>query len=82
MCKLEGHSWKDSFRELNDKFVATFILDLAIWPGAQALNFYYVPPPLRLMYLNGVYLIWSIILSYLKHNVSLSFSSKGGHLGI
>ena len=72
MCKLEGHSWKDSFRELNNKFVATFILDLAIWPGAQALNFYYVPPPLRLMYLNGIYLIWSIILSYLKHNVSLS----------
>ena len=70
MCKLEGHSWKDSFRELKDKFVTTFILDLAIWPGAQALNFYYVPPPLRLMYLNGVYLMWSIILSYLKHNVS------------
>lgn len=70
MCKLEGHSWSKSFKELNDKFVATFILDLAIWPAAQALNFYYVPPPLRLMYLNGVYLIWSVILSYLKHNVS------------
>ena len=70
MCKLEGHSWKESFSELNDKFMTTLILELAIWPGVQALNFYYVPPPLRLIYLNGAYLVWSIILSYLKHNVS------------
>ena len=72
MCKLEGHSWADSLKELDDKFLVTFVLDLAIFPAAQALNFYYIPPALRLMYLNGVYLIWSVILSYLKHNVSPS----------
>ena len=71
MCKLEGHSWSESFNELKDKFVKTMILDLTIWPAAQALNFYFIPPPLRLMYLNVVYLAWSITLSYLKHNVSI-----------
>ena len=70
MCKLEGHSWRESFKELKEKFVTTFILDLAVWPPIQAFNFYYVPPPLRLMYLNGAYFLWSIILSFLKHNVS------------
>lgn len=68
MCKLEGHSWTESFSELKNKFLVTFMLDLVVWPAAQALNFYYVPPALRLMYLNGVYFVWSIILSYLKHN--------------
>lgn len=75
MCKLEGHSWADSLRELNNKFLVTFIFDLAIFPAAQVLNFYYVPPALRLMYLNGVYLVWSVILSYLKHNVSVGSQS-------
>lgn len=75
MCKLEGHSWTESFGELKNKFLVTFMLDLVVWPAAQALNFYYVPPALRLMYLNGVYFVWSIILSYLKHNVSVGSQS-------
>ena len=76
MCKLEGHSWADSLKELDNKFLVTFILDLAVFPAAQAFNFYYIPPALRLMYLNGVYLVWSMILSYLKHNVSVGSQSS------
>lgn len=71
MCKLEGQSLRESFKELKDKFMITLVLELAVWPAAQALNFYFVPPPLRLLYLNGAYFIWSVVLSYLKHNLSV-----------
>ena len=35
----------------------------------QVINFYFVPPPLRVLYVNGVLLLWVIFLSYFKHRV-------------
>ena len=44
-------------------------LEWIFWPAAQVLNFYFLPSSLRVTYTNLVYLGWSMVLSYLKHNV-------------
>lgn len=120
MSRLEGKTWKESFRELRQKFLPTFTvstfchdnthavlqpeclgnselftgasviilrlgvdlkawsfchtqLELIVWPPIQFINFYFLPLPLRLLFINATCLVWAIVLSTLKHNVSSTF---------
>lgn len=68
MSKLEGCTWRESVDETKRKFMPTFMFEVAFWPFAQALNFYFLPTSLRLFYVNFTYLIWSVVLSTFKHN--------------
>eukprot|EP00794_Sanderia_malayensis_P008066 gene8066-8929_t len=68
---IEGQSLKTSVEETKRKFIPTYLADLAIWPAAQILNFYVVPPHLRMMYINTVTLFWNTFLSYMKHKDQL-----------
>ena len=43
--------------------------DCSLWPAAQALNFLYVPPVYRVVYVNVVTVAWNVFLSYAKHFV-------------
>lgn len=47
-------------------------LDLLLWPAVQVVNFRYVPASLRVLFQNVFYVVWIMILSYLKHHVSLA----------
>ena len=56
----------------NCVFPPPWQLEWIFWPAAQMLNFYFLPPSLRVTYTNVVHLGWSMALSYLKHNVRFS----------
>ncbi len=41
--------------------------DWCIWPPTQYVNFVYVPTKYRVLYVNGITVIWDVFLSYMKH---------------
>lgn len=56
----------DPFAELKEKFAPTFARSCLFWLPAQALNFYCVPPQLRVVYVGTCSLIWANILCWIK----------------
>ena len=42
-------------------------VELFVWPVAQAINFYFLPPVLRMLFVNIFHLGWIMFLSYMKH---------------
>ena len=44
--------------------------DCAVWPPLMLINFLYVPPAYRVLYVNSATVAWNIFLSNVKHVVS------------
>jgi hypothetical protein len=51
------------------KLYDTILAGFAVWPAAQVVNFYFVPLHWRVLFFNGVSLVWN---SYLAWTVGLS----------
>ncbi|KAG0692743.1 Mpv17-like protein 2 [Chionoecetes opilio] len=64
---LEGLTPAESWSEFKAKFPAVYAFDWLIWPPTQAINFYFVPAPYRVLYVNVITVIWDVFLSYMKH---------------
>jgi protein Mpv17 len=64
---LEGRSLAQAWREFVEKFPTIYLFDWVIWPPSQAINFLFVPPKFRVLYVNFVTVLWDIFLSHIKH---------------
>jgi len=67
MCLLEGQELRSSLREFVHKFPTIYLMDWCIWPPTQAINFYFMPPQFRVIYVTFIDLIWYTFNSYIKH---------------
>lgn len=64
---LERHSLQQSWKEVQNKFAMVYKIDCAVWPPLQLINFLYVSPTYRVLYVNTTNVAWNIFLSYAKH---------------
>lgn len=64
MSIMEGK--EDIFAELKEKFIPTFERSCLFWLPAQTLNFVFIPPMARVVYVGTCSFIWVNILCYLK----------------
>ncbi|XP_023325668.1 mpv17-like protein 2 [Eurytemora carolleeae] len=64
---LEGRSLGYCWAEFKTKFPTIYLFDWLIWPPTQFINFSYVPPQYRVLYVNMVTVVWDVFLSYIKH---------------
>lgn len=53
--------------KLKQDFASTIVMNWRIWIPSQLLNFWVVPPPLRVLFANVVALVWNTYLSYASH---------------
>lgn len=63
MGLLKGSSKTEIKELIEEEYVPTFIIDTAIWPVAQAINFRFVPARFQALYVNVISLGWAGFLS-------------------
>jgi hypothetical protein len=54
-------------QRLRDRFLPTLLSDWSFWPPVQAVNFWFLPPQFRILWINWTNFVWNIWLSHLNH---------------
>ena len=60
---LEGKTTEAIKSQLDEDYVDTMLANWKLWLPATVVNIAFVPPLLRVLYLNVVFFFWSIFLS-------------------
>ncbi|XP_017137023.1 mpv17-like protein 2 [Drosophila miranda] len=68
---LEGKTIKESNAEIREKFLYTWMIDCLIWPAVQYLNFRFLNPRHRVVFINVTNCMYIVLLSYIKHDWAL-----------
>jgi len=76
MAFLEGAKGKALLQELKEKFVKTFQLDCLYWIPIQAVNFVFVPPIFRVVFIGVTTFIWMNFLCFIKASPTVVALSK------
>ncbi|XP_063363223.1 mpv17-like protein [Cydia amplana] len=71
---LEGRA--NIFEELKEKYWKTFIANQCFWIPGQTINFYFMPPQLRIVYISSVSFIWINVLCFIKRQKMPTSSEK------
>ncbi|CAB3220144.1 unnamed protein product, partial [Arctia plantaginis] len=56
------------FEEFNQKFLHTYLANQSFWIPAQTINFFFVPPYLRVVYVATMSFLWINVLCYIKRH--------------
>jgi len=64
---LEGMNSQQIVQKIKKDFWPTFLMDMVVWPPAQTINFYFVPPAYRVLYISFISLFWNAYLSMVQH---------------
>ncbi|CAH0584421.1 unnamed protein product [Chrysodeixis includens] len=56
----------DLFEELRHKYIKTFLANQSFWIPGQMINFFFVPPHLRVVYVATASFLWINVLCYIK----------------
>eukprot|EP00455_Lapot_gusevi_P049704 TRINITY_DN709_c0_g1_i3.p1 TRINITY_DN709_c0_g1~~TRINITY_DN709_c0_g1_i3.p1 ORF type:complete len:187 (-),score=2.28 TRINITY_DN709_c0_g1_i3:137-697(-) len=67
MGAMEGKRSHEIRAKLENSFVDTMIVNYYIWPAVQLINFYLVPLPMRVFFVNMVGLGYNAFLSKMNH---------------
>ncbi|KFB49956.1 pmp22 peroxisomal membrane protein [Anopheles sinensis] len=81
---LEGASFTTCTDEIKNKYWTIYMADWLVWPPTQFINFYLLSPKYRVLYINGITMLYNVFLCYIKHNddlVSLITGGAGGDAG-
>ena len=70
---MEGSSFAEIKSELKVKFLPTYIAMTAFWMPLQAINFYYLPTKLRVIYVGFLAALEANVLCILKRTSHESF---------
>ncbi|PAA78120.1 hypothetical protein BOX15_Mlig005260g3 [Macrostomum lignano] len=73
MPLLEGRTPAQAWETACRKFPTAYLADWLVWPPAQAVNFYFLPPKYRILYLSFITAFWDFFLSFYHHR------QAGGH---
>eukprot|EP00526_Cylindrotheca_closterium_P001207 CAMPEP_0113645294 /NCGR_PEP_ID=MMETSP0017_2-20120614/23867_1 /TAXON_ID=2856 /ORGANISM="Cylindrotheca closterium" /LENGTH=238 /DNA_ID=CAMNT_0000557007 /DNA_START=77 /DNA_END=790 /DNA_ORIENTATION=- /assembly_acc=CAM_ASM_000147 len=65
---LEGKNTEAIKKQLDDDYADTMVANWKLWVPATVVNLAFVPPILRVLYLNCVFFFWSIFLSLKLNN--------------
>lgn len=73
MSLLEGRSFKESVKEVTDKFPKTWKVGIIWWPIVQTINFSFIKEKNRVIYVCVCSFVWTIFMGNLSLNIDLEF---------
>lgn len=76
MAIMERRGYDSGWQEIKNKFLFCYMVDWIVWPPNQFINFYFLPPKYRVIYINTLTMIYDIFLSYIKFYDQIDHSTK------